>query len=92
MARSVISAKRRRRAGIEGKVGWLTFRHSYRSWLDQSGASVAVQKELMRHASITTTMNLYGAAVSERKREADSNVVQMIVPLQKPDLDQRRAG
>jgi len=46
----------------------------------------------MRHASITTTMNLYGAAVSERKREADSNVVQMIVPLQKSDLDQRRAG
>ena len=79
-------------AGIEGKVGWHTFRHSYRSWLDQVGASVAVQKELMRHASITTTMNLYGAVVSEHKREANSNVVHMIVPLQKSDLDQRRAG
>jgi hypothetical protein len=45
------------------------------------GASVAVQKELLRYASITTTMNLYGTVLSERKREANGNVVQMNVPL-----------
>jgi integrase len=28
-------------AAIQGKVGWHTFRHSYRSWLDEVGASVA---------------------------------------------------
>jgi integrase len=47
-------------AGIKGKVGWHTFRHSYRSWLQES----AVQQELMRHASITTTMNVYGKALT----------------------------
>ena len=79
-------------AAIQGKVGWHTFRHSYRSWLDDVGASVAVQKELMRHASITTTTNLYGTVVSERKREANSNVVQMIVAMQESAVDQCRAG
>ena len=32
----------------------------------------------MRHASIQTTMNVYGRAMSDSKREAHSNVVQMI--------------
>jgi integrase len=49
-----------RRAGIDAKIGsdigWHTFRHSYRSWLDETGAPLTVQKELMRHASIQTTM------------------------------------
>ena len=46
----------------------------------------------MRYASITTTMNLYGTVLSESKREANRNVVQMNVALQKSDLDQRRAA
>ena len=65
-------------AGIHGRVGWHTFRHSYRSWLDQGGASLSVQKELMRHASITTTMDIYGRSVSDGKRQANSNVVEMV--------------
>jgi site-specific recombinase XerC len=51
-----IQKRRIRKAGITAKVGsdigWHTFRHSYRSWLDETGAPLTVQKELMRHASI----------------------------------------
>ena len=65
-----------RQAGL-GPIGWHTFRHSYRSWLDETGAPMKVQQELMRHASITTTMNIYGAAMSESKREANSKVVRL---------------
>jgi integrase len=36
-------------AGIGGDIDWHTFRHSYRSWLDETGAPLTVQKELMRH-------------------------------------------
>jgi integrase len=36
---------------------------------------MGVQKDLMRHASITTTMNIYGRPVPEAQREAHSNVV-----------------
>lgn len=35
-----------------------------RSWLDETGAPMKVQQELMRHASIQTTMNVYGQAMS----------------------------
>jgi integrase len=30
---------------------WDTFRHTYCSWLDKTGAPMKVQQELMRHAS-----------------------------------------
>ena len=61
-------------AGIGSDIGWHTFRHSYRSWLDETGAPLTVQKELMRHASIQTTMNIYTQALSSEKREAASKV------------------
>jgi integrase len=62
-------------AGIEWRLGWHTFRHSYRSWLEASGAGMTIQKELMRHASIQTTMNVYGRAMTDSKREANTQVV-----------------
>ena len=65
-------------AGV-GVIGWHTFRHSYRSWLDESGTSITVQKELMRHASIQTTLNVYGRVMTETKRQANSKVVKMVL-------------
>jgi integrase len=44
-----------------------------------------VQQELMRHASIQTTMNVYGQAMSSSKREAISKVVEMVLkPMRAP--------
>ena len=40
---------------------------------------MTVQKELMRHASIQTTMNVYGKAMSDTKREAHSKIVAMVL-------------
>ena len=65
--------------GIGGDIGWHTFRHSYRSWLDETGAPLTVQKELMRHASIQTTMNIYGKAMTDSKRQAHRKVVEMVL-------------
>jgi integrase len=67
------------RAGL-GSIGWHSLRHTYRAWLDATGAPMGVQKELMRHASIQTTMNVYGAAMSDDKREANSKIVAMAIP------------
>ena len=47
-------------AGLGTGIGWHTFRHTYRTLLDETGAPMKVQQELMRHASIQTTMNVYG--------------------------------
>ena len=71
-------------AEIDGDIGWHTFRHSYRSWLDDTGTPLTVQKELMRHASIQTTMNIYGKAMTDSKRQAHSKVVEMVLKGSKP--------
>jgi integrase len=64
-------------AGI-GKVGWHTFRHTYSTLLHALGTKPAVQKELLRHADIRTTMNVYTHALSYEKREAASKVVRTL--------------
>jgi integrase len=63
-------------AGI-GKLGTHTMRHSYRAWLDAVGTPIAVQQKLMRHASITTTLNIYGDVVTDEMAQAHSKVVQL---------------
>ena len=68
-----------RDAGLGDGIGWHTFRHSYRSWMDDTGAPMSVQKELMRHASIQTTMNVYGKAMTDSKRQAHSKIVEMVL-------------
>jgi integrase len=65
-----------RKLGL-GDIGWHTFRHTYRSWLDSVGTSMGVQQKLMRHTQIANTMNVYGDAMMESKRAANSEVVQM---------------
>jgi integrase len=67
------------RLGKYDGVGWHTFRHTYRSWLDDTGAPMGVQQKLMRHAQVSTTMNVYGSAYMEGKREALGKVVQMVL-------------
>jgi integrase len=61
-------------AGI-GNIGWHTFRHTYATLAHALGTAPAVQKELLRHADITTTLNIYTQAVTADKREAASKVV-----------------
>ncbi len=61
-------------AGI-GNIGWHSFRHTYSMLLHALGTTPAVQKELLRHADISTTLNLYTQAVTADKREAASKVV-----------------
>ena len=62
------------KAGI-GSIGWHTYRHSYATLLHDFGTTLAVQKELLRHADIRTTMNIYTHAVSPAKRAAAARVV-----------------
>jgi integrase len=64
--------------GIEG-LGFHSLRHSYRSWLDVTGAAPGVTKDLMRHSAIATTFNVYGKALSPEKREANNRVVELLL-------------
>jgi integrase len=68
-------------AGI-GRLSTHTMRHTYRSWLDAVGTAIAVQQKLMRHASITTTLNVYGDVVTDEMATAHSKVVQLALSKQ----------
>jgi integrase len=72
--------------GLNG-IGWHTFRHTYRSLLDETGAPVGVQQKLMRHSNVATTMNVYGSATLKSKQQANSKVVQMVIPQAKPHAE-----
>jgi len=79
------SAQRRwlLRAGEEagvGRLGWHAFRHTYSTLLNEYGTDMKVQQELLRHADIRTTMNIYTRAVPARLREANSKVVRLLLP------------
>jgi integrase len=75
-----------------GKIGWHTFRHTYRTLLDETCAPMKVQQELMRHANIQTTMNVYGSAMLESKRTANSKIVRMVlIPAITPGKEKGRA-
>ncbi|HEX5481465.1 MAG TPA: site-specific integrase [Terriglobia bacterium] len=67
------------RAGIGRDIGWHTFRHIFSSILHNSGTNMAVQKELLRHADISTTMNVYTQAVNPAKREAVHHVAEALL-------------
>ena len=62
-----------------GRIGFHSFRHTYRAWLDETGAPVGVQQKLMRHAHISTTMDQYGNASMEAKRKANRPLVQRLL-------------
>lgn len=66
------------KAGL-GPIGWHTLRHTYRAWLGDNGEPLTVQKELMRHASIQTTLNTYGGGMMESMREAHGRVVKQAI-------------
>jgi integrase len=63
------------KAGISGPVRWHSLRHGYRTWLDETGAPIRVQRGLMRHSSSTMTMDGYGRGVAKCNREANEKVV-----------------
>ena len=63
----------------------LSHRHSHSCLLRANHTDVKVQQELLRHADIRTTMNLYTQAVPQAMREAHGKVVEMLLPM-------RRAG
>jgi hypothetical protein len=71
-------------AGRAGRGHWAAHIPTYlslliqRNGLDETGAPMKVQQELMRHVSIQTTMNVYGRAMTETKRRANSQVVGLV--------------
>jgi site-specific recombinase XerD len=75
-------------AEITGKVGWHTFRHSYATILKSHGEDVKTVQELLRHANVSVTMNIYAQAVTDIKRNAQSKVARLVFDSEKAPGDE----
>ena len=73
-------ARAAKTAGI-GHVSTHAFRHTCRSWLDATGAPISVQQKMMRHASIKTTMDIYGDVVTDEMSTASRKVAELAFQL-----------
>jgi len=83
-----------RRVGIKKKIGWHTFRRTYSSLLAATGDDVKVVQELMRHAKISTTMEVYAQAGMEKKRVAQRRAVDVLLNREPKDsaMEQSKTG
>jgi integrase len=68
-----------KRAGIDKKIGWHTFRHTFSSLVKSLGVDPKVLQELVRHASIGTTMDVYTQAFEAPKRQAQQQLASLIM-------------
>ena len=46
--------------GLNFNLGWHRLRHSYKVFLELTRIDVTVERDLMRHADIHTTLQVYG--------------------------------
>jgi len=67
-------------AGITKRVGWHTFRRTFATLLQSTGATVKTTQELMRHSTPIMTLGTYAQAVTADKREAQNRVAALILP------------
>src|ERR1700680_3622816 len=78
-----LSTVRLRRDFVNISRGWLRWRspsrHSHSTLLHALGVDLKVQQELLRHADVRTTMNIYTQAVPSALREANSKVVRLVL-------------
>jgi integrase len=66
-----------KRAGREG-IGWHSFRHTYRTNLDELGEPIQVQQKMMRHSDIKTTMSYGDQKVDKQRRNANNKMFEML--------------
>jgi integrase len=64
--------------GINKRIGWHTFRHSYSTLLRHLGTDIKVQQDLLRHSSARLTLDTYTQAVTPAKRAAQNAVVELL--------------
>jgi integrase len=65
------------RAGITKSIGWHTFRRTFATLLESSGAGLKTLQELMRHSTPTVTLGIYAQAITEDKRTAQEKVTEL---------------
>lgn len=79
-----------KKAGITKWVSFHTFRHCHSTSLKANNEDVKVVQELMRHANITTRINIYTKALTPAKKEAESRMVDVLLDRSRNVVESRR--
>ncbi len=66
------------RAGIQKRIGWHVRHHTFGTLVKSEGADAATTQALLRHATVSITMDRYVQAVTPEKRAAQSCIVASI--------------
>jgi integrase len=66
------------RVGIQKRLGWHTFRHTYSTFLRSVGTEFKVMQELLRHSSLRSTLDVYTQAISPAKHAAQAAVLALV--------------
>ena len=66
------------RAGVQKRLGWHTFRHTYSTLLRSVGTEFKVMQELLRHSSLRSTLDVYTQAISPAKHAAQAAVLDLV--------------
>lgn len=67
------------------RVSWLTLRRTYSSWAHERGVPGKVIAQLMGHAKVDTTLNVYTQVVEgSLRRAADTVGSELLTILHKP--------
>lgn len=82
-------------AGIKKRIGWHTFRHTYSMLLRSLGTEFKVMRELLRHSSLRSALDVYTQAVTPAKQAAQAALLSLVFSaesLRKPEppVDQTR--
>ncbi|HUS18091.1 MAG TPA: site-specific integrase, partial [Terriglobales bacterium] len=67
-------------AGVEGSVGWHTFRRTIATLFIANGENVKVVQDSLRHANSKMTLDLYAQATTTSKQAAQTKLIQMVLP------------
>ena len=73
-----------RRAGIQTRVTWHTFRHTFSTRLIDNEVDVKTAQAMMGHANPSLTLRVYAHAVDSKKRAAQSALIEGMLPKQLP--------
>ncbi len=66
------------RVGIQKRIGWHTFRHTYSTLLRSVGTEFKVMQELLRHSSLRSTLDIYTQAITPAKHAAQAAVLALV--------------
>ncbi len=65
--------------GIQKRIGWHTFRHSYSTILRSIGTDIKVQQDLLRHSSARVTLDTYTQSITAAKVRAQEEEMDLLL-------------